>query len=50
MMETMFELRSDNGLCRLFDFFADAMDAMKVLVGCGDYREDELYITRVVTE
>ena len=50
MMETLFELRSVSGLCRLFDFFHDAQKAMTDLIDSGTYKADELFITRVVTE
>ena len=50
MMETLFELRSDSGFCRVFDFFADASTAMAELIMRGKFHADELYITRVVTE
>lgn len=50
MMETLFELRSDTGLCQLFDFFHEAYDAMEELIDRGKYSAEQLYITRVVTE
>ena len=50
MMEMLYELRSDSGFCRLFDFFADASRAMAELILSGKFKDDELYITRVVTE
>lgn len=50
MMETLFELRSTSGFCRLFDFFDEANTAMAELIQKGKFRHDELYISRVVTE
>lgn len=50
MMETLFELRSDTGLCRLFDFFFEANEAMRELIEGGRFSAEQLYITRVVTE
>ena len=50
MMETLFELRSTSGFCRLFDFFDEANTALAELVKIGRFRPDELYISRVVTE
>ena len=50
MMETLYELRSKNGFCRIFDFFADAQNEMDSLVMHGVFADGDLYITRVVTE
>ena len=50
MMETLFELRSDTGYCSLFDFFDEASTRMAELIASGKFRNDELYITRVITE
>lgn len=50
MMETLYELRSDTGFCRLFDFFADAKEELERLVKRGKFTKDDLYIARVVTE
>ena len=50
MMETMFELRAENGFCSLFDFFEEAKTAMESLISRGKFAENELFITRVVTE
>ena len=50
MMETIFELRSDSGFCRLFDFFDEAKDEMARLITRGKFKANELYITRIVTE
>ena len=50
MMETLFELRTRGGFCRLFDFFEDADIERTRLIGEGIYRESELFITRVITE
>lgn len=49
-METLFELRSTSGFCRLFDFFDEANTAMAELIKDGKFRQDDLYINRVVTE
>ena len=49
-METLFELRADNGFCRVFDFFADASNAMSDLIMRGIFARGELYITRIVSE
>ena len=50
MMETLYELRTADGFCRLFDFFADANSEMHALISQGVFKEGDLYITRVVTE
>lgn len=50
MMETIFELRTENGFCRLFDFFDDAQFEKLDLVRKGIFTDDELFITRIVTE
>ena len=50
IMETLFELRADNGFCRVFDFFADASNAMSDLIMRGIFARGELYITRIVSE
>ena len=50
MMEMLYELRSTSGFCRLFDFFEEANTALAEMVASGKYRNDELYISRVVTE
>lgn len=50
MMETLFELRSNSGYCRLFDFFDEAKAAMAELIAYGKFRDNELFIARVVTE
>ena len=50
MMETLFELRSANGFCRLFDFFEDANRAMLLLIAEGKFKANDLFIDRVVTE
>ena len=50
MMETLYELRSTSGFCRLFDFFEEASTAMAELIQKGTFRYDELFISRVVTE
>ena len=50
MMETLYELRTDSGFCRLFDFFEEANAKMAELIESGRFRKNDLYITRVVTE
>ena len=50
MMETLFELRTQSGFCRVFDFFDEADTERVRLIGEGVYRESDLFITRVVTE
>ena len=50
MMETLFELRTDSGFCRVFDFFEEAKELMAELIESGRFRKSDLYITRVVTE
>ena len=51
-METLFELRlrTDNKFCRVFDFFADARNAMSDLILRGVFASGDLYITRIVSE
>lgn len=50
MMETLFELRSISGYCRLFDFYDEADMARDELVRAGRFAYGDLFITRVVTE
>ena len=50
MMETLFELRAQNGFCRVFDFFADAQSEMNTLIMQGVFGDGDLYISHVVTE